>query len=423
MLLRVMLVAEILSAIICLHCIYGEKFRLNVKTVTLTLSVLIVLEVVNCFELSGVFSALGYVFLIIYCKFEFKNSILETVISFVLSMIILTITQFGFMFMTNAIFEESEEIRNLLSNIMTLVTFTTVLPKCKLHKLQKGVCENKNTLMVVMLGFMGMVVLSILLQGKVIYGVHMQYFVLVVPAMVFILHLIVIWYKAQTEVEQKEEEICKLGSNMKIYDEFLTGIRLRQHEFKNHMTAIFSSHLIYNTYDNLVRAQKEYCSQLQNENKYNNLLMLGNNVLVGYLYGKFQEIEADGIKINYKINASIEEVDVPIYYIVEMLGILLDNAVEAVKYTAEKTVSFEVGEMNERYMFTVMNPFPYVQYDELIGWFKLGKSQKGSERGVGLYHLKCLCEQWKCSIECKNIEIEQKNWITFTINARKTDGC
>lgn len=105
-----------------------------------------------------------------------------------------------------------------------------------------------------------------------------------------------------------------------------------------------------------------------------------------------------------------------------MLGILFDNAMEALKNSHIKVISFEICELENGYEFSVRNPFPYVPYDEIIEWFKIDRSEKGSGRGIGLYHLKCLCEEWHSEIESRNVEIEQDNWIAFILKVKKADN-
>ncbi len=212
--------------------------------------------------------------------------------------------------------------------------------------------------------------------------------------------------------------LCMIEENAEDYEELLAKVRLRQHEFKNHMAAVFSAHYTHKTYEKLVLAQEEYCNKLLDENKYNGLLFLGDKVLTGYLYGKFREIEADDIEIHYKVSAKLNKSYVPIYYVIEMLGILLDNAVEAIKTSNEKVIYFEVCTLEDGYKFSVRNPFPYVSFNEISGWFKYEVSNKDNGRGLGLYHLKCLCEEWKCSLECRNMEIEKNNWIVFVLKFR-----
>ena len=61
--------------------------------------------------------------------------------------------------------------------------------------------------------------------------------------------------------------------------------------------------------------------------------------------------------------------------------------------------------------------FVYIEIEE---WFQMGKSQKGSDRGIGLYHLKCLCMELAYNVSCKNITIEDKNWIEFGLKVKKS---
>lgn len=441
MLLRIGFVAEIFATLICIHCIYGKKIRLDVRTVSTFLSILLILQIINSYRLGGVFSLIIYIVLFLYCKFEFRSSFIDTVISLVLCMILLTSIQFVCVLFVSLLRIEGEYVQHIVNNTVALFISGILFPKCNLHRFQKSLCKNSRVVMF-FIGFMCLVVTIMLLQGKVFYEIKVEYYALAIPAVFMLLYLIWMWHTAQAEAERMEEEIHKAEENSKDFENLLTSVRLRQHEFKNHMAAVFSAHYTYKTYEKLVQAQSEYCEKIVTENRYNNLLLLGNNILVGYLYGKFQEAEEDGIKISYEIAAAVDKMRVPTYYVVEMLGILLDNAVEALKApagkwisrendksdrkaviaSAQKRISFEVFELEEAYRFSVMNPYPYISYDEILEWFQPEKSEKGSGRGLGLYHLKCLCEEWKCDIGCKNVEIEDNNWIAFTLKIEKTDN-
>ena len=60
MLLRLVLITEIFSVIICIHRIYGVKVKFDMKTVLLFLGLLIVLEIVNTCQVPRLFSLLVY---------------------------------------------------------------------------------------------------------------------------------------------------------------------------------------------------------------------------------------------------------------------------------------------------------------------------------------------------------------------------
>lgn len=421
MMMHVALVAEILATFFCIHCIYGKKVTFDVKTIGAILSILVTLEIINKYQLDGVYSFIVYIIFLIYCKAKFNSSFVETLISLVLCMIVLTSVQFVCLLTVSMTGIEMEYVRDAVSNTMLLIASVVLFPNMKMNKLQKSLYRNSKFVLVLS-GFMCLIVIIVLLFGKVFNEIQVEYFVLVIPAIFLLLYSIFMWFTAQSEAERIETELLQTEEKSKDYESLLMKVRLRQHEFKNHLAAIFSAHYTYKTYENLVRAQEEYCKKIVNENRYNNLLLLGNKIIVGYLYGKFQEAEDDGITIAYKINTKIDTISIPAYYVIEMLGILFDNAMEALKGAAKKEISFEISELNHTYIFLIQNPYRYVTYDELLEWFKLGKSDKGNERGLGLYHLKCLCEEWHCEIECRNVEIDQNNWISFRLMIGMADS-
>lgn len=158
--------------------------------------------------------------------------------------------------------------------------------------------------------------------------------------------------------------------------------------------------------------------------RYQKLLLLENRPLIGYLYGKFREIEDDKIRVEFRIAASAEHLGIPGHVLVEMLGILLDNAVEAVKKTTPEQcvfVSIDGAGAREECCVTVANKHPYVPYDEIERWFELGQSTKGKQRGIGLYHLRTLCSEWNCDIAYRNREEDGENRIEFILRIPKKE--
>ena len=83
MMLHVLLVAETLATILCIHCIYGRKVTFDVKTVGAILSILVTLEIINMNQLHGAYSFCVYIIFLVYCKAEFKSPFVETLISLV----------------------------------------------------------------------------------------------------------------------------------------------------------------------------------------------------------------------------------------------------------------------------------------------------------------------------------------------------
>lgn len=144
--------------------------------------------------------------------------------------------------------------------------------------------------------------------------------------------------------------------------------------------------------------------------------------LQNFLHEKFQEIEANGVAVEFKIQGSMKESCLAVHHLVEMTGILLDNASQAVQGTVlRKVIQFDFIEDKEEVHFKISNPFPYVNHDEIDKWFQIGNSTKGKGRGLGLCRVRKLCEEKGYFISCQNTEIEGINWIEFMLSARKAD--
>ncbi len=422
MLLRIVFVLEILSAISCIHCVYGKKIKINIQSISLFLCLLVIMEIVNFYQLKGLFFLCFYIPILIYCKRVFGKTKIQTLINFIIFAVVLTSIEFMSIMMINMFFPDDLTIRNVIQNAAVLSFCILVLPKCHVDKIQTGVNRrNKTTVMLIIA--VTIVIFALILQGKTTDRIKTEVFVLAVPVILIMLWLLVKWNTSQSQVESMEKEREMQKALQEEYDKLLLAVRLRQHEFKNHLAAILSSHYTHKTYEKLVKAQDEYCSRIKLENKYNNLLLIGDKLLAGFLYGKFLEMEEDGIIAEYKVAAQVKEYGMLSYYLIEIIGILLDNAVEAVKKReGDKRIVVCISEDEKWYYLSVRNPFQYVSYGEIAEWFKAGISSKGKTRGLGLYHVKELCQEWGSRISCRNRDIQGENWIEFELGIPKADS-
>ncbi len=423
MLLRITLVLEILAVIICIHSIYGEKVKLDIDTIALFLAMLSVLEIINHFNIKNISSLIVYVFIWIYCKIKFKETAARATVHFVIFLILFIILQFVSVLFVNLFLPHSEIWRAFITNFLMLLFCLLVLPRLKVFRIYRFV-NRYYKLMYIVIG-MAFFILSVLLfQNKIEEKIKAEYFVFAIPAIALLLFMIIKWGNAQSKAENLEKEKQAALTGQKKYDELLEQVRLRQHEFKNHVTAIFSAHYAYDTYENIKKARETYYGKIQTENRYNGLLLLDNHIISGFLYGKFEEMEQDGLQIRFKSAICLRNCDVPDYKLIEMTGILLDNAAETMVKSAEteKVISISMEEGKSEWLFKIRNKFRYVPYDEIEAWFQFEKSGNGMGRGIGLYHLKMLCAEWNCGILCRNNEDAGHNEIEFVLSLPKAES-
>ena len=285
MLEKITLVLELVSAIICIHCVYGRKVKLDISTILLFMTLLICLDVANQFHFQSVSSVILYGVIGIYCKRKFKGSLIHTIINVALFLIVLVIMQFGFVLLVKLGLPEQEMMRALMVNVCTLFCSVFILPRLHLEALSAFVRKYR---IYWITGIVLFVVVLILFQDKVNNGIHTEYFVVAVPVLVMLLIMVIKWGRAQTDREVVAQELALSAQEAKHYDQLLEELRVKQHAFKNHVLAIFSARYAYETYDRAVSEQDAYYQQVIEDYRYQKLLLLENRPLIGYLLWEVQ---------------------------------------------------------------------------------------------------------------------------------------
>ena len=141
------------------------------------------------------------------------------------------------------------------------------------------------------------VVMLSLIQIKQNNTINVGFFAFGIPSIVLIFCLLIYWDKSRKAEKELKTEMDTMRHMKDNYDELVVKVKENQHGLNNHMMAVLSSHYAYKSYDELVGAQQEYCGTIQEENKYNSLVLINNYTLGGFLYAKLQEIEEKGIDI------------------------------------------------------------------------------------------------------------------------------
>ena len=421
MLYHAALILEYIAIIVTLHRIYNRKLCLNIDLIGLCLLSMTIVEFVKFNELSNMFTMVIYIFVWWYCVHKYNDSIIGAIVSVFLLLMVIVILQYIAIFPCSCLFSENLEMQMLSTNGLVVVMTIWILPLFRIHKLRE-IFRKRDVYIVVIFGTVMAVILMIMLEGKIGEQIHLAFFVIAVPILIVLLWGLGKWHVTKKENENSKKELS-LSRNMQgKYEDLLTNVRLREHGFKNHLAALLSIRYTSRSYEELVAEQERYYSMICEENKYNKLLRLQDSVVIGFLYEKLRMAETMGVKVIYEIKGTFSQCAVPIYYLIDMLGILIDNAVEAQDHSTETRqlrVQFEEKEVT--YKITVSNPHSYVSYTEIESWFQLNKSSKGKNRGLGLYNIKELCEKYDANIVCRNNLYNSENWIEFTLEIAKAD--
>lgn len=175
------------------------------------------------------------------------------------------------------------------------------------------------------------------------------------------------------------------------------SVRGFKHDFDNIVTTIGG---FINTDD--IDGLKKYYKELQKDcEKVNNLYILNpesinNPGIYSLLTTKYSEATEKGIDVNLYFFLDLNELNMDIYKFTRILGILLDNAIEASKDSNEKklNISFRKEEKNNRNVITIENSYSNKDVDtEAI--YNKGYSEKENHSGIGLWEVRKIINKLK----------------------------
>lgn len=198
----------------------------------------------------------------------------------------------------------------------------------------------------------------------------------------------------------------------------LTTIRENQHDIKNHIQAIVGMIYSIRDYDELVRRQQEYCDRVMGHHSKTKILLTAENpLMVGFLYQKLQEAEEKDIKLEYQISLGSGTAPIPEYEMVDIIGILVDNAVEELetKTGLAKRVKVFVGIREEKVRISVSNVSDADGINQIGKFFKKDASTKGIGRGIGLFKLKNEVLKRSGEIRVSNEIYEEVNYLEIVV--------
>ena len=185
---------------------------------------------------------------------------------------------------------------------------------------------------------------------------------------------------------QKLETTEEYNNTLKILHD---NVRCFKHDFDNIVTTI-GGYIRTNDMEGL----KKYYLQLEDDcQKVNNLYVLNpeivnNDGIYNLIVKKYNEAEQKNVKVNISFLLDLNTLKMKIYEFGRILGILLDNAIEASSECEEKIINltFRNDTKNSRQLVKIENTYSNKNVDtEKI--FEKGISGKENHTGLGLWEV------------------------------------
>lgn len=226
------------------------------------------------------------------------------------------------------------------------------------------------------------------------------------------------WRKTYMLMLKQEAELKLYQHYIQPLEELVKEIRIKQHEFDNHMNAILNMYLTVDNYEELVARQSEYITEVVRDDEsrqYLPLLRISDKVLAGFLYSKIvrapfyvkTEVEVKSLEIISGISE---------HHLIEIVGTLVDNAYEACT-EAKNQVMMEIDSEHDRLVFSIKNQIDEEKVGEINRFFEKGYSTKSDagKHGLGLYNAKMLIKKYKGDIFVCTDKVDGNNYISIRI--------
>lgn len=346
---------------------------------------------------------INYLALFLIIHFMFKTNAIKTILAGLLPNFVFTIVQNSifnpYLTLLNITFEQFMSIviyKVPLSLIIYVIVFVLAyIIKIHHKELYFGILDaidkkSKKLIIANLVFGLAYIILEIAITMKYLNILPLTYtfanFTMLLLYFIITLYSISKIIKLQTATTQLEsaEEYNK---TLKILHDNVRGFK---HDFDNIVTTIGG---YINTND--MEGLKKYYVQLEEDcEKVNNLYILNptsinNPGIYNLLTSKYHDATEKGIDVKIYFLLDLNDLHMKIYEFARILGILLDNAIEAAEQSKEKiiNISFRKDDKNNRNIILIENSYKNKDVD-IDTIFNKGFTEKENHSGIGLWEVR-----------------------------------
>jgi two-component system sensor histidine kinase AgrC len=227
-----------------------------------------------------------------------------------------------------------------------------------------------------------------------------RYFVVFLAAII-IWEVINIYFVYQLiKMKEQEKEIRIHEKYIPFLKNLIYEVRQQQHEFKNHLNTLYG--IVEIEGDHEARKEvKEYLEALIGRTKpVDQLLNIKDPILSAIIYSKKALAEEKNIAFSVDFEGEIPDYPLGKHDLVELLGNLLNNAIEVAASTSNGEVILTLGTQGTLKTLQVKNTCQSISEIDMARIFDRAYStKKGKHRGYGLYNVKKIVAAYKGTIE------------------------
>ncbi len=274
--------------------------------------------------------------------------------------------------------------------IMFLIYLLVKYLKLNISKLQ--ILDRKRKILLILNIIFGIILICMQLYIITFYVSNLPFFIAILSIISLFLYFSISLYTTFTSSKLETTYISL--EEAQLYNKTLEILQDNTRAFRHDFTNILLGMTGYMD-NNDMEGLKKYHSQLLDDIKQvNNLTTLSptlvnNPAIYNILASKYHKADNLGIKINLEVFLDLNDLHMKIYEFTRILGILMDNAIEATSECEDKIINVSIRKNNRKHMqlLQIENTYKDKEIDtEKI--YEKGYSTKKGNTGLGLWEVR-----------------------------------
>ena len=357
---------------------------------------------INSYALLKIVQMVLEIFLIIYLLHpNISTTLLLYAINFSLVYLIQEPLAFVFHFFVNDI---SDYGLGLLGNLLTIIILYAVKKYTPIRKYYKLLMSQKTAFKIIIINlFLILQVIDYYYKIKtIIYQMNMM-FILISLLIMIILNFLIIYEEQKVYLKEKELNLIKMNSSL--MENMITEIRRNQHQYDDRINALISLASVCKDYDSLKNELLKSSNIIINNNADYDVLKLNLKLVAALIFSKMNQAKAANILLAVEIKKYNLSTHVPENDLIDILGIMINNMLEATP--ANSSCTLTIDSIEDKIIIKTKNEGPKLNAELQKNLFTKGYTTKDDEKenlknGYGLYNLRKLVLEHKGSFFTMN---------------------
>lgn len=352
--------------------------------------------------------------------FLFKTNVSETTLLFAINFALNYLVQEPIVFLFHFFVNDISDYRfGIIGNLITIIILFIIKKFTSIKKIYEVFISKKYAFKIIIIN------LFIIFQiedyyykaQSDIYNMNMMFFIICI-LIIAILNFIIIY--EEKIVFQKEKELNSTRINSALMENMIAEIRRNQHQYDNRINALLSLANVCSDYGSLKNEILKCSETIINNNADYDVLKLNLKLVAALIFSKTNLAKESNILFSVKINNYDLRTNVPEYDLIDILGIMLNNMLEATNENSSCTLTLD--SLDNKVIIKTKNEGPKLTSKLQNNLFTQGYTTKNNENdnkkhGYGLYHLRKTVLKYNGNFSVMNEYSADrlKTYIVFTV--------